>query len=60
MNMTGQRPFFPSICISLMVIFCFSLQVFGIDRDRGIDQLYYTSWTNQDGAPGEVRAGPNF
>jgi ligand-binding sensor domain-containing protein len=38
------------------VIFCFSLQVFGIDRDRGIDQLYHTSWTNQDGAPGEVHA----
>jgi len=30
--------------------------LFGIDRDRRIDQLHHTTWTPKDGAPGEVRA----
>jgi signal transduction histidine kinase/ligand-binding sensor domain-containing protein len=30
--------------------------MFGIDRDRSVEQLYHTSWTFMDGVPGEVHA----
>jgi ligand-binding sensor domain-containing protein len=30
--------------------------MFGIDRDRNVEQLYHTSWTFMDGMPGEVHA----
>jgi signal transduction histidine kinase/ligand-binding sensor domain-containing protein len=30
--------------------------MFGIDRDRNVEQLYHTSWTFMDGVPGEVHA----
>ena len=30
--------------------------MFGIDRDRRLDQLYHTAWTTKDGAPGAVQA----
>jgi signal transduction histidine kinase/ligand-binding sensor domain-containing protein len=31
-------------------------QLFGIDRDRRIDQLYHTTWTAKDGAPSAIHA----
>jgi len=30
--------------------------LYGIDRDRRLDQLDHTRWTHMEGAPGEVRA----
>lgn len=37
-----------------LLFFCVPL--YGIDRDRSLDQLYHTGWTHMEGAPGEVRA----
>jgi signal transduction histidine kinase/ligand-binding sensor domain-containing protein len=45
------RNFF--ICLSILLP---GAPMFGIDRDRRIDQLYHTAWTLKDGAPGEVQA----
>jgi signal transduction histidine kinase/ligand-binding sensor domain-containing protein len=33
-----------------------SASMFGIDRDRRLDQLYHTKWTYADGAPAEIFA----
>jgi signal transduction histidine kinase/ligand-binding sensor domain-containing protein len=33
-----------------------SAPMFGIDRDRRLDQLYHTKWTFSDGAPAEIFA----
>jgi signal transduction histidine kinase/ligand-binding sensor domain-containing protein len=35
---------------------CGCASLFGIDRDRRIDQLYHTKWTFEDGAPSEIFA----
>ena len=32
------------------------LPLYGIDRNRSLDQLYHTSWTYTEGAPGQVNA----
>ena len=32
------------------------LPLYGIDRDRALDQLYHTGWTYIEGAPGQVHA----
>ena len=37
-----------------LLFFCVPL--YGIDRDRSLDQLYHTGWTYIEGAPGEVSA----
>ena len=42
-----------SICLLLLFV---SASMFGIDRDRRLDQLYHTKWTYADGAPAEVFA----
>src|ERR1700721_164528 len=39
---------------TLMLLSCAPL--FGIDRDRRIDQLYHTSWIAKDGAPSAIHA----
>jgi signal transduction histidine kinase/ligand-binding sensor domain-containing protein len=39
---------------SWLLFFCVPL--YGIDRDRSLDQLDHTRWTHMEGAPGEVRA----
>src|SRR5215469_4015663 len=39
---------------SWLLLLCVPL--YGIDRDRRLDQLYHTSWTTIEGAPGEIRA----
>src|SRR5690348_11116105 len=39
---------------SCLLFVCVPL--YGIDRDRTLDQLYHTGWTYAEGAPGEVRA----
>ena len=41
------------LCL-LIPLFCIPL--YGIDRDRSLDQLYHTGWTICEGAPGEVNA----
>ena len=41
------------LCL-LIPLFCIPL--YGIDRDRSLDQLYHTGWTYAEGAPGEVNA----
>ena len=41
------------LCL-LTLLLCIPL--YGIDRDRNLDQLYHTSWTYAEGAPGEVHA----
>ncbi|MFL6306007.1 MAG: two-component regulator propeller domain-containing protein [Candidatus Sulfotelmatobacter sp.] len=38
----------------LIAFFCIPL--YGIDRDRALDQLYHTGWTYIEGAPGQVHA----
>src|SRR3569833_2856056 len=35
-------------------LFSVSVPLFGIDRDRSLDQLNHTSWTFPEGAAGEV------
>ncbi len=52
-NTTRQRRFGFRLC-SWLLFFCVSL--YGIDRDRRLDQLYHTGWTHAEGAPGEVNA----
>jgi PAS domain S-box-containing protein len=39
---------------SWLLLFCAPL--YGIDRDRSLDQLDHTGWTYKEGAPGEVHA----
>ena len=41
------------LCL-LILLLCVPL--YGIDRDRSLDQLYHTGWTYAEGAPGEVHA----
>ena len=41
------------ICLLLLFV---SASMFGIDRDRRLDQLYHTKWTYADGAPAEIFA----
>ncbi|HKV63901.1 MAG TPA: two-component regulator propeller domain-containing protein [Candidatus Acidoferrum sp.] len=41
------------LCSWLLLL---SVPLYGIDRDRSLDQLSHTSWTYKDGAPGEVYA----
>jgi hypothetical protein len=58
---TGVTPFArrlagPWILHLICLIFLFDAALFGIDRDRRIEQLYHTVWTLKEGAPGEVRA----
>jgi signal transduction histidine kinase/ligand-binding sensor domain-containing protein len=39
---------------SWLLLYCAPL--YGIDRDRSLDQLDHTGWTYKEGAPGEVHA----
>jgi hypothetical protein len=39
-----------------LLILLLNLPLYGIDRDRRLDQLYHTAWTFKEGAPGEVHA----
>lgn len=48
-----QRRFELWLC-SWLILVCVPL--FGIDRDRSLDQIYHTGWTYMKGAPGEVNA----
>jgi signal transduction histidine kinase/ligand-binding sensor domain-containing protein len=41
------------LCL-LILLLCIPL--YGIDRDRTLDQLYHTGWTYAEGAPAEVHA----
>ena len=52
-NTTCQRRFGFWLC-SWLLLLCVPL--YGIDRDRGLDQLNHTGWTYVDGAPGQVNA----
>ncbi len=52
-NATHQRRFGCWLC-SWLLFLCVPL--YGIDRDRTLDQLYHTGWTYIEGAPGEVNA----
>ena len=52
-NTTRQRRFGFWLC-SWLLFLCVPL--YGIDRDHRLDQLYHTSWTYIEGAPGQVRA----
>ena len=44
------------ICVVWIIALSMSLAARAIDRDRRLDQLYHTTWTAKDGAPGHVRA----
>ncbi|UWZ84392.1 sensor histidine kinase [Occallatibacter riparius] len=49
----------PSIAMRILVcIFCLGVcaPARSLDRDRRLDQLYHTGWTQMEGAPGEVHA----
>jgi ligand-binding sensor domain-containing protein len=48
-----QRRFGFSLCFWLLFL---CIPLYGIDRDRSLDQLYHTGWTHAEGAPGEVHA----
>lgn len=37
-------------------LLCLCVPLYGIDRDRRLDQLYHTDWTHTEGAPGEIHA----
>jgi signal transduction histidine kinase/ligand-binding sensor domain-containing protein len=52
-NLRRQRRFGLWLC-SWLLFLC--LPLYGIDRDRTLDQLDHTRWTHMEGAPGEVRA----
>ena len=52
-NPSRQRRFGFWLC-SWLLLLCVPL--YGIDRDRKLDQLNHTGWTHIDGAPGEVHA----
>jgi ligand-binding sensor domain-containing protein/signal transduction histidine kinase len=52
-NPRGQRRFGFWFCSWLLFI---CVPLYGIDRDRTLDQLYHTGWTYIEGAPGEVHA----
>ena len=43
-----------SLLYLLILLLCIPL--YGIDRDRRLDQLYHKGWTHIEGAPGEVHA----
>ena len=42
--------------MALLLILLFCLPLYGIDRDRALDQLYHTGWTYIEGGPGQVHA----
>lgn len=42
-----------SLCVWLLFL---AVPLYGIDRGRSLDELYHTSWTHAEGAPGEVYA----
>ncbi|MBZ5686433.1 MAG: hypothetical protein LAP86_15490 [Acidobacteriia bacterium] len=52
-NTPRQRRFGFWLCSWLL---CLCGHLYGIDRDRSLDQLYHTSWTYIEGAPGQVSA----
>src|SRR3954471_12292982 len=52
-NTTPQRSFGFWLS-SWLLLLC--IPIYGIDRDRRVDQLYHTSWTSIEGAPGEINA----
>jgi signal transduction histidine kinase/ligand-binding sensor domain-containing protein len=51
-NTTRQRRFGFWLC----AWFLLSIPLYGIDRDRSLDQLDHTGWTYIEGSPGEVNA----
>ena len=52
-NPRRQRRFGFWFCSWLLFI---CVPLYGIDRDRRLDQLYHTGWTHIEGAPGQVNA----
>src|SRR6201995_5098372 len=52
-NAIRPRKFAFSLCFWLLLL---SLPLYGIDRNRGLDQLDHTGWTYIEGSPGEVNA----
>jgi signal transduction histidine kinase/ligand-binding sensor domain-containing protein len=49
---TGQKT---SVLLCCWLLLC-CVRLYGIDRDRALDQLYHTSWTYANGAPGDVHS----
>jgi ligand-binding sensor domain-containing protein/two-component sensor histidine kinase len=47
----GKQRVWPCLLILLSCI-----PLYGIDRDRRLDELYHTGWTYNEGAPGQVHA----
>ncbi len=46
-------------CIGILApvfLLAFSLSAFSLDRDRSIDQMHYTFWSEKDGAPSQISA----
>src|SRR5215813_2737390 len=52
-NLSPQGRFGFWLCSLLLFL---SVPLYGIDRDRGLDQLYHTGWTYIEGAPSQVNA----
>src|ERR1700722_14402629 len=52
-QLTRQRRFGFWLC-SWLLFLCVPL--YGIDRDRSLDQLDHTGWTYIEGSPGEINA----
>ena len=52
-NPHHRRLFGIWLCFCLLFL---CVPLYGIDRDRTLDQLYHTGWTYAEGAPGEVYA----
>jgi signal transduction histidine kinase/ligand-binding sensor domain-containing protein len=52
---TGSWPQKRRPWLYLLILF-FCIPLYGIDRDRTLDQLYHTGWTYIEGAPGQVHA----
>jgi len=52
-NLRLQRRFGCWFCPWILLV---CIPLYAIDRDRKLDQLYHTSWTYSDGAPGEVHS----
>jgi signal transduction histidine kinase/ligand-binding sensor domain-containing protein len=52
---TSSWPRKQRLWLYLLILF-FSIPLYGVDRDRRLDQLYHTGWSYIEGAPGQVHA----
>jgi ligand-binding sensor domain-containing protein len=55
-NPHRQTRFVFWLCSWLLFLCFLCIPLYGIDRDRTLDQFYHTGWTHAEGAPGEVHA----